>query len=153
VPAIEVIALTVSEDQEDVLEALRAGARGYVVKSAAQGEIIPAILAAARGESWLSPRIAGKLIDEFTRLPSTVVREALKEQAYLTPREQSVLSRLAEGMTNREIADALNIAETTVKTHLQNILEKLHVRNRLEAAAVAFKLGLAQPRAGDGDGA
>jgi DNA-binding NarL/FixJ family response regulator len=144
VPAIEVIALTVSEDQEDVLEALRAGARGYVVKEVAQSEIVPAILAASRGESWLSPRIAGTLIDEFTRLPSTVVREALKEQAYLTPREQSVLSRLAQGMTNREIAEALSIAETTVKTHLKNILEKLHVRNRLEAAAVALKLGLAK---------
>jgi DNA-binding NarL/FixJ family response regulator len=152
VPAIEIIALTVSEDQEDVLEALRAGARGYVVKAVAQPEIVPAILAASRGESWLSPRIAGKLIDEFTRLPSTVVRHALKEEAYLTPREQSVLSWLAQGMTNREIADTLNIGETTVKTHLKNILEKLHVRNRLEAAVFALNLALTEQSADEAGG-
>ena len=156
VPAIEVVVLTVSEDQEDLLEALRAGARGYVLKSAAQPETIPAVLAAAHGESWLSPKIAGMLIDEFTRLPSSVVRNALRDQAYLTPREQSLLSRLAQGMTNREIGQAMNIAETTVKTHLKNILEKLHARNRLEAAAIALRLGLTEfpeqepqrPRAG-----
>jgi DNA-binding NarL/FixJ family response regulator len=144
VPAVEVVVLTVSDDQEDLLEALRAGARGYVLKSAAQSETVPAILAAAHGESWLSPKMAGMLIDEFTRLPSTVVRTALKDQAYLTPREQSLLSRLAQGMTNREIAQAMNIAETTVKTHLKNILEKLHARNRLEAAAIALRLGLTE---------
>jgi DNA-binding NarL/FixJ family response regulator len=143
-PAIEVVALTVSEDQEDLLEALRAGARGYVLKSVAQSEAVPAVLAAARGESWLSPKIAGTLIDEFTRLPSSVVRNALRDQAYLTPREQSLLSRLAQGMTNREIAQAMNIAETTVKTHLKNILEKLHARNRLEAAAIALRLGMTE---------
>ncbi len=144
VPAVEIVVLTVSDDQEDLLEALRAGARGYVVKSAAQPETIPAVLATARGESWLSPKIAGMLIDEFTRLPSSVVRNALRDQAYLTPREQSLLSRLAQGMTNREIARAMNIAETTVKTHLKNILEKLHARNRLEAASIALRLGLTQ---------
>ena len=73
-----------------------------------------------------------------------VVRNALRDQAYLTPREQSLLSRLAQGMTNREIAHAMNIAETTVKTHLKNILEKLHARNRLEAAAIALRLGLTE---------
>ena len=144
VPAVEVVVLTVSEDQEDLLEALRAGARGYVLKSAAQSETVPAVVAAAHGESWLSPKMAGMLIDEFTRLPSTVVRTALKDEAYLTPREQSLLSRLAQGMTNREIAQAMNIAETTVKTHLKNILEKLHARNRLEAAAIALRLGLTE---------
>jgi DNA-binding NarL/FixJ family response regulator len=141
-PEVRVIALTVSEEQEDLLEALRAGARGYVVKSVAQAEIVNAILAVARGESWLSPRIAGKLIDEYARLPSTVVREVLAGQPDLTARERSVLARLAQGMTNREIAQALDIGETTVKTHVKNLLEKLHARNRLEAAAVAFRFGL-----------
>jgi DNA-binding NarL/FixJ family response regulator len=141
-PGVRVIALTVSEEQEDLLEALRAGARGYVVKSVAQAEIVSAILAVARGESWLSPRIAGKLIDEYARLPSTLVRETLEDQPDLTAREISVLARLAQGMTNREIAHALDIGETTVKTHVKNLLEKLHARNRLEAAAVAFRFGL-----------
>jgi DNA-binding NarL/FixJ family response regulator len=144
VPAVEVVVLTVSEDQEDLLAALRAGARGYVLKAAAQSETVPALLAAARGESWLSPKMAAMLIDEFTRLPSSLFRNALADQAYLTPRELSLLSRLAQGMTNREIAHAMNIAETTVKTHLKNILEKLHARNRLEAAAIALRFGLAE---------
>jgi DNA-binding NarL/FixJ family response regulator len=148
-PEVRVIALTVSEEQEDLLEALRVGARGYVVKSVAQAEIVNAILAVARGESWLSPRIAGKLIDEYARLPSTVVRESLAEQPDLTARERSVLARLAQGMTNREIALALDIGETTVKTHVKNLLEKLHARNRLEAAAVAFRFGLTTESSGE----
>jgi DNA-binding NarL/FixJ family response regulator len=142
VPGVKVIALTVSEEQEDLLEALRAGARGYVVKSAAHTEVVGAILAVARGESWLSPRIAGKLIDEYARLPSTLVRETLADQPKLTTRERSVLARLAQGMTNREIANVLDIRETTVKTHVKNLLEKLHARNRLEAAAIALRFGL-----------
>jgi len=148
-PEVRVIALTVSEEQEDLLEALRVGARGYVVKSVAQAEIVNAILAVARGESWLSPRIAGKLIDEYARLPSTVVRESLAEQPDLTARERSVLARLAQGMTNREIAQALDIGETTVKTHVKNLLEKLQARNRLEAAAVAFRFGLTTESSGE----
>jgi two-component system, NarL family, nitrate/nitrite response regulator NarL len=148
-PEVRVIALTVSEEQEDLLEALRVGARGYVVKSVAQAEIVNAILAVARGESWLSPRIAGKLIDEYARLPSTVVRESLAEQPDLTARERSVLARLAQGMTNREIAQALDIGETTVKTHVKNLLEKLKARNRLEAAAVAFRFGLTTESSGE----
>jgi DNA-binding NarL/FixJ family response regulator len=142
VPAVRSIALTVSQEQEDVLDALRAGAKGYVVKSNVQQEIIDAVMAVARGDSWLSPRVAHLLIEEFTQLPSTVVREALREHANLTPREQTVLSCLSQGMTNREIGERLFIAETTVKTHLNNILEKLNARNRLEAAAIALNLGL-----------
>jgi DNA-binding NarL/FixJ family response regulator len=74
------------------------------------------------------------------------LEESLRGESHLTPREQMVLARLAQGMTNREIADALAIAETTVKTHLQHILDKLHARNRLEAAAFALKLGLIDDR-------
>jgi DNA-binding NarL/FixJ family response regulator len=130
------------EEHEDVLEALRAGARGYVVKASAQEEIVAAILATARGEAWLSPKVAGRLVDEFRHLPAVTLEETLREESHLTPREQMVLARLAQGMTNREIAEALAIAETTVKTHLQHILDKLHARNRLEAASFALKLGL-----------
>lgn len=146
-PDVVVLALTVSEEHEDVLEALRAGARGYVVKSSAQEEVVPAILATARGEAWLSPKVAGRLVDEFKHLPAVALEETLKEETHLTPREQMVLARLAQGMTNREIAAALGIAETTVKTHLQHILDKLHARNRLEAASFALKLGLVDPNA------
>jgi len=145
-PDVRVLALTVSEEHEDVLEALRAGARGYVVKASAQEEIVAAILATARGEAWLSPKVAGRLVDEFRHLPAVTLEETLREESRLTPREQMVLARLAQGMTNREIADALAIAETTVKTHLQHILDKLHARNRLEAASYALKLGLIDGR-------
>jgi two-component system nitrate/nitrite response regulator NarL len=146
-PEVSVLTLTVSEEHEDVLEALRAGARGYVVKSSAQEEIVAAILATARGEAWLSPKVAGRLVDEFKHLPAVTLEETLKEETHLTPREQMVLARLAQGMTNREIAAALAIAETTVKTHLQHILDKLHARNRLEAASFALKLGLVDRQA------
>jgi two-component system nitrate/nitrite response regulator NarL len=148
-PDVHVLTLTVSEEHEDVLEALRSGARGYVVKSSAQEEIVAAILATARGEAWLSPKVAGRLVDEFRHLPAVTLEETLKDETHLTPREQMVLARLAQGMTNREIAAALGIAETTVKTHLQHILDKLHARNRLEAASFALKLGLVDRPAPD----
>jgi two-component system, NarL family, nitrate/nitrite response regulator NarL len=142
VPGVDVLALSVSEDQDDLLEALRAGARGYVLKSSVQEEIVPAILAVGRGESWLSPKIAGQLIAEFRSRPRIVTDETLKTETHLTRRERAVVVRLAQGMTNREIAVALGIAETTVKTHLRHVLEKLHVRNRLEAASIALRLEL-----------
>lgn len=141
-PGATVIVLTVCEDQDDVLEALRAGARGYIVKSAVHEEAVEAILAAGRGESWLSPKIAGRLIDEFVHLPVVDVQDLLAKEPHLTPRERVVLAHLAEGMTNRQIASSLGIAETTVKTHLQHILGKLDARNRLQAAAFAMQLKL-----------
>lgn len=148
-PDTAVIVLTVCEDQDDVLEALRAGARGYIVKSTVHEEAVSAILAAARGESWLSPKIAGRLIDEFMHLPVMDVQDLLTKETELTPRERAVLAHLAEGMTNREIAASLGIAETTVKTHLQHILAKLNARNRLQAAAFAMQLKLAGTRGGE----
>lgn len=139
VPGVDSIALTVSQDGYDLLEMLRAGARGYVLKTASADEIAAAILAVSRGESWLSPKMAAKLIDEFTSLPAGRLRDALPEYGKLTPREYAVLRELALGRTNREISKALGIAETTVKTHLKNILEKLQARNRVEAALIAVE--------------
>jgi DNA-binding NarL/FixJ family response regulator len=145
-PGVQTIALTVSDDQEDLLEMLRAGARGYVLKTSSPEELVAAILAASRGESWLSPRMASQLIAEFTRLPPAQIRGGLsKDEMRLTPREQAVLRHLALGKTNREISQSLQIAETTVKTHLKNILEKLHVRNRLEAALLALRGDFDEP--------
>jgi DNA-binding NarL/FixJ family response regulator len=147
-PGVEAVALTVSDSEEDLLDMLRAGARGYVLKTASPGEIVQAILAATRGESWLSPKMASQLIAEFTRLPAVQLQQGLKEDVRLTPREQSILRHLALGKTNREIGTSLGIAETTVKTHLKNILEKLHVRSRLEAALLALQVGLEDERKG-----
>jgi DNA-binding NarL/FixJ family response regulator len=142
-PDAAVLVLTVCEDQDDVLDALRAGARGYILKSAVHEEAVSAILAAGRGESWLSPKVAGRLIDELVHLPTLDVKELMSRAPQLTPRERVVLVHLAEGMTNRQIARSLGIAETTVKSHLQHILSKLDARNRLQAAAFAMQLKMA----------
>lgn len=142
-PHVAVVALTVSQHQEDLLDVLRAGASGYVLKSAAQEEVPRAIAAAAQGESWLSPKMAAKLIDSYTELPSTVMRESLRDHPDLTPREQAVLAYLAQGMMNGEIAEALSVSETTVKSHVKSIFGKLDVRNRSEAVAMTWSRGLA----------
>lgn len=140
-PGVEVVALTVSDDNEDLLGMLRAGAQGYVLKDSGSEEIVRAIQSAARGESWLSPKMASQLIKEFTRLPALHIREGLKNEARLTPREQAVLRQIALGKTNLEIGESLGIAVTTVKTHLKNILQKLHVRSRLEAVLLSIQGG------------
>lgn len=136
-PEIGIVALTVSDDQSDLLDMLRAGARGYVLKSSTVEEIVQAVGAAARGEGWLSSRMAGQLISEFTRLPAAML-DGIADLG-LTSREQAVLRHLTTGQTNREIAEQLGVAETTVKSHLRNILEKLHLRNRVEAVLVAMR--------------
>jgi DNA-binding NarL/FixJ family response regulator len=142
-PGAAVLVLTVSKDQGDVLDALRAGARGYILKSAVHHEVVSAILAAARRESWLSPKVAASLIDELVHLPVPDLKKPLSKDPQLTPRERAVLTHLADGMTNRQIAEALGIAETTVKTHLQHILSKLDARNRLQAAVFGMQLKMA----------
>jgi DNA-binding NarL/FixJ family response regulator len=150
-PGVQVIALTVSPDEQDLSDMLRAGACGYVLKPAAREELPHAILTAARGESWLTPQMTFKLITSYLRSAATAVRESLDNDGLdLTPRERGVLAAVAQGRTNREIAETLYIAETTVKTHLKSIFAKLDVRNRSEAAAVAWRLSLADaPAVGD----
>jgi DNA-binding NarL/FixJ family response regulator len=140
-PQVAVIALTVSEDQSDLADILRAGARGYVLKSNAASEIAPAVRAAARGESWLSPRVAAKLIDSYAALPATAISSAVRGRDELTQRELTVLAHLAQGMTNRQIAEALGVSEATVKSHVGHLMSKLGVRNRAEATAVAWRHG------------
>jgi DNA-binding NarL/FixJ family response regulator len=142
-PEVRVIALTVSHDEEDLSDVLRAGACGYVLKPVAGDELPKAILAAVNGESWLTPRMTTKLIASYLRSGSMVVRETLDEDVpALTPRERGVLSSIAQGRTNKQIAADLYIAETTVKTHLKSIFAKLEVRNRAEATAAAWRLSL-----------
>ena len=146
-PGVKVLALTVSEEHHDLLRALRAGASGYILKSAAADEILHAARAALRNESWLSPRMTRKVLEAYLQSPGQVVRDTVEDRSELTPRERAVLGYVAEGRTNREIADNLYIAETTVKTHVKSIFEKLDVRNRSEAAAAAWSRGMT--KAGD----
>lgn len=134
------IALTTFDDDEYVFEGLRAGAIGYLLKDAPAQKLVEAIQSAARGESFLQPSIAAKVVAEFNRQARRPAPSALIEP--LTGREIDILRLLAEGMNNREIADELVLAEGTVKNHVTNILGKLGARDRTQAALRARELNL-----------
>jgi DNA-binding NarL/FixJ family response regulator len=138
-PAAQVIVLTTFDDDENVFEGLRAGAVGYLLKDTPSAKLVKAIRLAARGESFLEPSVAAKVVSEFARLsprPADALAEPLSE------RELEVLRLAAGGASNREIAAALVIAEGTVKNHLTSILSKLDASDRTEAAVKAKELGL-----------
>ncbi len=133
-PQVKVVIVTVSDKNEDLLAAIKAGARGYLLKSVSLRELIDSIRLVAQGEAIISPAMAGRLLDEF--------RQADKELGeQLSLREQEVLQLVAQGYSNKEIANQLFISETTVKAHLRTILQKLHARNRTEAVALAVNKG------------
>lgn len=138
-PHVPVLVLTVMVADRYVVDALLAGASGYLLKDAPIEQIIEGIRAVARGESMISPRIASYLIRRF-REPSEI-RPALSA-ADLTRREQEVLELLARGLDNHQIADALFLSQHTVKNHVSNILVKLQVENRIQAAVRAVRGGL-----------
>ena len=141
-PACKVIVLTTFDDDEYVFEGLRAGAVGYLLKDTPSAKLIEAIRVAARGESFLQPSIAAKVVAEFARLsrrpaaPSEPLAEPLSE------RELEILRLVARGDSNRAIAAALVIAEGTVKNHVTSILSQLQVQDRTQAALKARDLGL-----------
>jgi len=134
-PGIEVLILTVSENEPDVWAALRMGAAGYLLKDMPPAELIEAVLDAGRGEPHIAQRMAGRMLREF----SGGTRTAGDPLVELSPREREVLALLADGMRNREIAERLVVSEATVKTHVRHVLEKLRLRNRSEAAAFAAR--------------
>lgn len=138
----QVIVLTTFDDDEDVFDALRAGAVGYLLKDVPTEKLMDAIRAAARGESFLQPSIAAKVVAEFSRLspPRAARRAELIEP--LSSREVEVLRQLALGRSNKEIGVVLNLAEGTVKNHMTNILGKLGVLDRTQAALRAREMGL-----------
>ncbi|MBA2454769.1 MAG: response regulator transcription factor [Chloroflexia bacterium] len=135
-PHIGVIMLTMYEDDESVFSALKAGARGYVLKDADRGALLRAIRAVARGEALLGPSIAQRLLEQFN--PPAPFDE-------LTPRELDVLRLIAQGLRNREIAERLFISEKTVGNHISNIFSKLQVADRSQAILRAFRGGLVSP--------
>jgi DNA-binding NarL/FixJ family response regulator len=138
--ACRVIALTTFDDDETVFDALRAGAVGYLLKDVGSERLVEAIRAAARGESFLQPAIASKVLAEFNRLSRAAPPPA--EVPELSEREREVLRHLARGASNKEIAAQLDIAEGTVKNHVTSILGKLGVDDRTRAALRARELGL-----------
>lgn len=142
VPACNVLLLTVSEDAEDLIETIRAGARGYLLKNIETDFLLNAIRSAARGESVVSPQMTGKLMMGVRMSKEGVAQEDDKEK--LSPREKEIIALLAKGVSNKEMANTLNVAESTVKIHVQNILKKLHLTSRVQAAVYAVEHGLVQ---------
>jgi len=141
-PDSRVIVLTTFDDDEMVFDGLRAGALGYLLKDAPSEKLAEAIRAAARGESFLQPSIAAKVVAEFARLTT---KRSPPAQALIDPlsdREQEILALIATGATNREIGNQLFLAEGTVKNHVTNVLGKLGVRDRTQAALKAREMGL-----------
>ncbi|UCH73178.1 MAG: response regulator transcription factor [Rhodospirillales bacterium] len=138
-PVIRIVMLTVSEHEEDVLKSLKAGARGYILKGVTARELIGIVRAVHSGESYVTPTLAASLLADFRDEGSDASAEdgPLDE---LTVRERQILELLATGRSNKEIARSLELAEKTVKHYVTNILEKLQVRNRVEAAVLAQRV-------------
>jgi two-component system response regulator NreC len=142
-PEVAVVALTIHEDQQYFFEMLQVGASGYVPKRAAPDDLITAIHAAHRGEMYIYPSLAKLLVGDFlSRSGEDGTKEAMNG---LTPREGEVLSLLAEGKTNDEIADSLSISVHTVARHRENLMGKLGLHNRSELVKYAIRKGLIKP--------
>ena len=140
-PEQKIIMVTVSEEDRDLFEAIKAGAQGYVIKDLKVHQLFAVIDSVAQGEASFSGTIAVKILEEFRRPKESSSQEGESVDP-LSPREIEVLELIVEGFTNREIADRLFISESTVKGHLRNILDKLHLQNRIQAAVYAVRQGL-----------
>jgi DNA-binding NarL/FixJ family response regulator len=139
VPSAKIIMLTISDEEADLYEAIRAGASGYLLKEISIDEVATAIRAVAGGQSLISPSMASKLLSEFaTMIKKSDVRQQVPAPR-LTDRELQVLKLVARGLNNRDIAKELFISENTVKNHVRNILEKLQLHSRMEAVVYAVR--------------
>jgi two-component system, NarL family, nitrate/nitrite response regulator NarL len=140
-PYVKIVILTVSEDDKDLFEAVRGGAHGYLLKKIEPKALFDTLRGVMRGEASISRMMAAKLMGELRRDAINRTVNGVKPPE-LSPREVEVLTCVADGKSNKEIAAALDIAENTVKNHLKNILEKLHLENRVQAATYALRQGL-----------
>lgn len=138
-PHIAVLVLTMLEDDDSLFAAMRAGARGYLVKGATQEEILAAILAVSRGEAVFGPAVASRVLDYFFREPPGRTSELFPE---LTDRERQVLEFIAQGLGNHAISTRLGLSDKTVRNYVSNIFTKLHVADRARAIVVARDAGL-----------
>jgi DNA-binding NarL/FixJ family response regulator len=144
-PLARVLILTTFEQDDYVFGALRAGASGFLLKRTRPEELIAAVHTVAAGDSLLSPSVTRRVIDRMAQQPTPEFADQTKLDA-LTPRERDVLQALARGMSNREIAAALVIEESTVRTHVKRILMKLQLRDRVQAVILSYEIGLIVPR-------
>ncbi|MFF4986575.1 response regulator [Streptosporangium saharense] len=154
-PATQVVVLTTYSDDESVFAALRAGARGFLTKSADAEEIARAVAAVVNGDAQLDPGVQLRLLSAVVedRRPPGRTRPDVQRQGPLpdglTPREAEVLRLIARGLSNAEIAAVLFVGEATVKTHINNLFAKAHLRDRVHAVTYAYRVGLAEPEAPD----
>ncbi len=145
-PGTEVLMLTVSDDEDDLYEAIKAGANGYLLKEVAVEEIAETVRAIVQHQAVISPTMTTKLIAEFRSLARRASERDELPPPGLTDREMQVLSLMAQSRSNKEIAASLFISENTVKNHVRNILEKLHLHSRMEAVTYAWRKHLLDPR-------
>jgi DNA-binding NarL/FixJ family response regulator len=154
-PDTQILVLTTLDDDETVFEAVRAGAHAYLLKDAAEDELLETIRALKRGESRLTPQIARKVMDQFRRLSGVTQAETLgtndpgapssgKNEEALNDKEEKILQLISEGMSNRQIAEAMFLAEGTIKNYVSRIMEKLHANTRIALALMSR--GKAHPR-------
>lgn len=145
-PEMKILMLTVNEKDENLFEALKNGAKGYLLKDLLPNELLTFIHMVYRGESIISGPMAVKIVEYFSKkekhIPITTISSKMNE--VITRREKEILTQVIKGLTNREIAEVLYISENTVKNHLRNIMEKLHMNNRVQAAAYALQEGWLQ---------
>lgn len=137
-PHVEIVILTVYEDEPHIFEAIKAGAKGYLLKDVSIDDLLKAIRKVYKGEALIQPVIAAKVLKEFAMLDKKKIKEGDRFYNELTEREEEILRLIALGGTNKEIAKKLGIAEKTVKNHISNIFQILHVNNRTKAALYAI---------------
>jgi DNA-binding NarL/FixJ family response regulator len=143
-PGTRVLILTTFEQDDYIFGALRAGASGFLLKRTRPEELIEAVHTIAAGESLLSPSVTRRVIDRMAQQPTPELSDRAALDT-LTPREQDVLVLIARGLSNREIATALVVEESTIRTHVKRILMKLNLRDRVQAVIFAYEIGLNQP--------
>lgn len=145
-PDVKVVVLTASDEESNLFEAIKAGAKGYLLKDLEADKFFSLLEGVAKGEPALTPALARKLLDEFAK-PKAPAREVYDPDA-LTDREQEVLELMVEGVTsNRKLASSLGVSENTVKFHVRNILDKLHLHNRAQVVGYALRHRLVEPSA------
>jgi DNA-binding NarL/FixJ family response regulator len=143
--ATKVVMLTTFDMDEYVYDALKAGASGFLLKDVPPEQLVSGIRSVASGDALLAPSVTRRVVEEFVRRPPDSVRKPPEKLGELTPRELEVLKLLARGLSNAEIASALFVSETTVKTHVAHVLMKLELRDRVQAVVHAYETGLVQP--------
>jgi|Deesub1362A_J573_1020465.scaffolds.fasta_scaffold00784_19 two-component system NarL family response regulator len=148
-PAVTIVMLTVRDDEAKLFEAIKSGAQGYLLKSIASSEMLRLLRGAVQGEAAITPSLAGRMMEEFRRLSQRIPVADGEEPGQLTARERQVLRMVAEGATDKEIAERLTVSLYTVKSHMRNILAKLQLGSRHEAARIALRKGLIPPPHGE----